>query len=197
MLKKIFVICFSLFVFLSVFYGLYALIDLVFGKTVGYLYAVGVVLYACAHLYRVGKNTKTLDEGLKVIREYGVIDGYRIHHIPDVSCMGMLWSVALTGPKFILIDDAFLALPENVRSFIINHEAGHLVLGHDGVKENALKRMLKIWMGKVMKIELEADAFAAERVGRDAAIEALTVMKSGKGVSKSELNNRIKALQTA
>lgn len=65
------------------------------------------------------------------------------------------------GKSEIMVDDEFNIAPKGVREFIIWHEIGHIDHHHTEY---------------LLEDELDADRFAAKKVGNDNAIEALKYM---------------------
>lgn len=93
----------------------------------------------------------------------------------------------------------FGLLDTGVQAFIILHELGHVVKGHiDGSRNCMEERMEFLKEGTaVQPIELEADAFAAEKVGIETAIDALKEMQKFVDISEAshEFDLRIAALE--
>ncbi len=80
------------------------------------------------------------------------------------------------------------------RDFVLAHEHGHIQLGHlsDGKGDTMVMHFLKRALGnkEVLNNEFAADAYAAERVGYDKAIQCLQYMKT-LGLYNKELDKRI------
>lgn len=96
-------------------------------------------------------------------------------------------------------DGWFLKMSEGTQKFIIAHELGHVIKGHtDGSRDNMAERNEFLKEGvAVQPIELEADAFAADEVGVETAINALKEIQRFVGVSEAsrEIELRIAALE--
>ena len=96
-------------------------------------------------------------------------------------------------------DGWFLKMSEGTQKFIIAHELGHVIKGHtDGSRDNMAERNEFLKEGvAVQPIELEADAFAADEVGIETAIDALKEIQRFVGVSEAsrEIELRIAALE--
>ena len=106
----------------------------------------------------------------------------------------------MAQPDFDVItipDDEDLAkYPSYVQDFLYLHEVGHIKLHKGKVsKGNLLKRLLISALGKVQDLELEADAYSANIVGKEVAIESLKWLLEQDGYKgNKEILNRIKAL---
>lgn len=80
-----------------------------------------------------------------------------------------------TGGATTVIDDGFFELPDSVQEFVLAHEAGHIALNH---RENVKDRYRILKEGGVYNNEVEADRYAAERIGLDEAIACLFYLKT-------------------
>lgn len=103
------------------------------------------------------------------------------------------------GSKKIVVDDSFFDMPVYVQKAILAHEEGHIVLNHfdDIDLLNKAKRSLVSATGHVQQVELDADLYAAKKVGKQDMINALSYLMAVKGVNVKELRNRIQALRSA
>ena len=98
----------------------------------------------------------------------------------------------------IVVDDAFLKLSEASQKAILAHEEGHVELGHiyKITQENVKERAREIKAGRVQAIELEADRYAADKVGEKVMIEALyELCDVFPLVNYLEIVRRVEALQ--
>jgi len=78
----------------------------------------------------------------------------------------------------IMIDDYFQLLDAFGVEFTLNHELGHIALKHHSdVIPTPYERKKTSLFGDVSKLELDADHYAAERIGYDKAILGLLNMK--------------------
>lgn len=132
-----------------------------------------------------------------------------------ILATGGLYALAgknLFGESQIFVSNELLTAPEHVQNFVVAHEQGHIELGHlpegqmsfgqlvEGQAKNML-RGVQGAIGQVDKRELEADAYAAEKVGVDNAIIALidikyaAIEKYGRTATIKEIDNRINALK--
>lgn len=90
---------------------------------------------------------------------------------------------------------------DDLAPFIIYHEVGHIELGHSNItKAQARTYMMKRAITQLWKVdqrELDADKFAASKIGKENAIKALELLREmRKGTStEREVKMRIKALQ--
>lgn len=97
----------------------------------------------------------------------------------------------------VVCTDAFLDWPEAVKEFAVAHELGHLSL-HSGIRADLDIRTLYAMLGECDPYELEADAYAAELVGGQKAIDGLRwlLKKYQKNSSAyNEILYRIRAIQ--
>ena len=102
----------------------------------------------------------------------------------------------------IITDSLFDLLPEFVQEFLLKHEEGHHIHGDlDAMlnnKRKAIVLLLLRCLGKTSKMELAADAYAADYVGYKMAIKSIEWIKNNTDIpflSKIELNSRIRALK--
>lgn len=83
------------------------------------------------------------------------------------------------------------------KDFVLMHELGHIKLGHlnDGKGDTFFVHHFKRALGNkdILNNEFAADAYAAERVGYDKAIQCLQYMKT-LGLDNKELDKRIAKL---
>lgn len=107
----------------------------------------------------------------------------------------------LDGQPMVVVDDDFYALPKGVQDFAFHHEVGHIKLGHLKHGVQMMKQRKKDFKaGRVQKEELEADRYAADQVGTDAAVAALFYLEShfrqlvGTCITTKELRRRAEAL---
>lgn len=155
----------------------------------GALIAVNVTKVLVSNI-RLGKQDLETVHGYSVMRDTGVM---KANYMRVASAM-----VFTDGSKRIVVDEFFFTLPAHAQRAILAHEEAHIVLGHlDNItKMNQAKRAMSSIKGGVQDIELEADAYAADKVGTEVMISALTSLLTIKGVNKKEIRSRINALQT-
>ena len=105
------------------------------------------------------------------------------------------------GESIIITNKLFDHFSFDTKKAVIQHEVGHHVLGH---LDNELSlmaynnlRSIYPFVGHVISIELEADAYAASVVGNECMINALKELKALFNLpdhAKKEIDLRIKAL---
>ena len=152
------------------------------------------------------KTVKVSVESIKMIQNASLF-AYPSEQIEDVDvivdngfvrktgCMiGISFKDTFSGINKIAIEEN---LPSYVKEFVLNHELGHIRLGHvdAAVRENQQQALYVIKRSLSRTIdsrELEADRFAYERVGRETSLKALMWMYE-KTLSK-EILKRVQAL---
>lgn len=90
----------------------------------------------------------------------------------------------------------------NFDKFILYHEVGHYMNGdiqkpvedEPVTLKSRLKLIKTILVGRDLKPELKADAYAASMIGRDVCVQALIKTLSIKGITKMEVYARIGTL---
>lgn len=100
------------------------------------------------------------------------------------------------GPFIVMTNKA---ISETLKSFLLAHEEGHIILGHlDSIKKgNLFKRILSAYFS-VQKIELEADTYAVKKLGKKEVVKALREFHNSEKLplsTKIELSKRIKAVK--
>lgn len=96
----------------------------------------------------------------------------------------------------VYVDNRFRQMSKSTQYGILCHEMGHRHHGHVAEKGYAIKRLLHIMRGEVLKMELEADNYAASVIGINEMIEALQEMCTYvHGFSRKEVKLRIKQLE--
>lgn len=100
-------------------------------------------------------------------------------------------AVVLNGTTEVFTDDQFRKMSPSTQKAILAHEMGHYKCGHTPSITYQIDRLKAIMQGKVLEMELEADAYACKVVGAWNMINALEELKGVKGISKKELNLRI------
>ena len=100
-----------------------------------------------------------------------------IKHFSQADFMMMLQGIDIAGvgknyeDDFVMVyNEKFLSLDKATQDFIFLHEVGHCQLGH--LEQMTIEEMT----GRVLAFEYEADAYAAEFLGKGAAIKALVKM---------------------
>lgn len=111
-----------------------------------------------------------------------------------MNTLGSIAVVTSTGDVFV--DNTFKRLSDNAQSFVLHHEMGHVTLKHNGGPAYQLNRLMKVLSNHVLDIELEADKWAMDHVGKDIAIQGLKEMRSLTidPISRREITFRINAL---
>lgn len=99
------------------------------------------------------------------------------------------------GSKRIVVDDYFFLLDDISQRAVLAHEEGHMVLGHlDTPNIDPTERHQYAARGEVHPTELEADAYAASKVGVEDVVHMLTELCTLPGItpaSEKELHNRM------
>ena len=97
----------------------------------------------------------------------------------------------------VYTDVHFRNMSKSTQKAILAHEIGHCKCNHTAIPIIYIyNRLIHILKGKVLSIELEADAYAANVVGKENMIKALLELKQYlKGVSAKEIDLRIKAIK--
>ena len=100
-----------------------------------------------------------------------------IKHCSQADFMMMLNGIDIAGvgknyeDDFVMVyNEKFLSLDKATQDFIFLHEVGHCQLGH--LEQMTIEEMT----GRVLAFEYEADAYAAEFLGKGAVIKALVKM---------------------
>lgn len=95
----------------------------------------------------------------------------------------------------IFCNNKFMELAEDIRHIVFEHEIGHKVYQH--TSEHNMPSILELFgfKGKYLQQEMEADAYAAAIVGKDAVIRALKcVVKDYPLLSRLLVQYRFNAL---
>lgn len=131
------------------------------------------------------------------IKQY---EGMHVYHSNDILVVvagvfpeqaGIVICQFGAGDIGIVVNDGFLKLPQELQMAGYAHEQGHYEL-HHSLHLKLYQKMLKT--RTYMKQEYEADAYAANKVGKQAVLQLLHHFKQLKGVSQTEMNNRINAI---
>ena len=102
----------------------------------------------------------------------------------------------INGTNEVYVDNRYRNMSVSTQYAILCHEMGHRYHNHASKKGYAMARIKHVMYGQVLKMELEADAYAASVVGTDAMITALQELGSYlHGISKKEINLRINYLR--
>ncbi len=102
------------------------------------------------------------------------------------------------GVDRIFVDDEFFKLSPESQEAMLLHEQGHLVFGHidkiaSSRRNNALDRIRASKTG-VQDIELEADFYAASKIGFPQMARALSEMLQVVSINSREVTRRIEIL---
>lgn len=107
-------------------------------------------------------------------------------------------SIAVVMGTDVYTDVHFRNMSKPTQKAILAHEMGHCKCNnHTPIPIiYTYDRLIHILKGKVLSMELEADAYAANVVGKENMIKALLELKQYlKGVSAKEIDLRIKAIK--
>jgi hypothetical protein len=105
-------------------------------------------------------------------------------------------AVVLKGTTEVYTDAQFRKMSKSTQRAILAHEMGHYKHKHNPGLTYQLDRLKSVMNNKVLKMELEADAYACGIVGPWQMIEALKELSTIKGVSKKELKLRINYIKS-
>jgi hypothetical protein len=101
----------------------------------------------------------------------------------------------IPGTTEVFTDAQFRRMSLSTQMAILAHELGHFKCQHKVDLLYSIKRPMAIMRGRVLKVELEADEYACNIVGSQIMISALEEMKKIPGISKKELNLRIRYIK--
>ena len=106
-------------------------------------------------------------------------------------------SIAVVMGTDVYTDVHFRNMSKPTQKAILAHEMGHCKCNHTPIPIiYTYDRLIHILKGKVLSMELEADAYAANVVGKENMIKALLELKQYlKGVSAKDIDLRIKAIK--
>jgi len=143
---------------------------------------------------------KVYERGLSVVYSKCFEGRVVIIDHPSMEKVNLKVSAALPDGR-IVVDEHFIILPTEMKKFFLYHELGHHDLGHineENVQGRIKKRKSMALDGKVSEEELQADAYAARRVGTNTAINSLKyVLDNLQNIEIGELILRIKHLKLA
>ena len=124
--------------------------------------------------------------GKKYKWEQAQIDGVLYYKANDYikSTKGMYaMATRSDSGNIILTDNLFEKLSENGKRFVLYHELGHIkngdlskVMTEKQAENIRRKRIKKILRNQVLDLELNADAFAVKKMGKELAIKGLNEM---------------------
>lgn len=104
-------------------------------------------------------------------------------------------AVVLNGTTEVYTDAQFRKMSKDTQYAILCHEMGHYKHNHIPGKSYTINRIKAITKGRVLKMELEADAYAASIVGTSNMRKALyELTKYTHGMARKEIYLRIKYL---
>lgn len=104
--------------------------------------------------------------------------------------------IAIVMGTNVFTDVHFRNMSKSTQKAILAHEMGHYKCNHTPSITYTYDRLIHILKGKVLSMELEADAYAANVVGKENMIKALLELKQYlKGISAKEIDLRIKAIK--
>ena len=116
------------------------------------------------------------------------------------TCLNRVGGCAIVSPETntVIVEDSFRRLSENGKRFVLLHELGHIKHKDVAGSLYALKRIAFLFKGKVLQMELDADDYAVETMGKEDAIKGIKEL--GKiGIfglaGKFEIYLRVKAIK--
>lgn len=129
-----------------------------------------------------------------------IIDDTELHvsYNPYIQLFtNSIGSIAVVMGANVYTDVHFRNMSKSTQKAILAHEMGHYKCNHTPIPIiYTYDRLTHILKGKVLSMELEADAYAANIIGKENMIKALLELKQYlKGVSAKEINLRIKAIK--
>ena len=96
----------------------------------------------------------------------------------------------------VYVDNRYRNMSTSTQYAILCHEMGHRYYNHVAKKDYAINRIKHVIHGNVLKMELEADTYAASIIVTNAMISALQELATYlHGISKKEINLRINYLR--
>lgn len=105
-------------------------------------------------------------------------------------------AVIINGTTEVVIDAQFRKMSNNTQYAILCHEMGHRKNNHIVGITYMFDRIKAVIGGKVLSMELEADAYAVSIMGKVNVINALRELAAySHGLSRKEFIYRIKAIQ--
>lgn len=112
------------------------------------------------------------------LSEYAVYDSTPLVDDVLIACVAYCKK---TKCPIIVLHEFFEELPENAKNFIIHHEVSHLrnseyFTNKSDADEYKKQRIDYINKNEVQPSELVADSFAADSIGKDEALEALSFL---------------------
>lgn len=105
-------------------------------------------------------------------------------------------AVVINGTTEVYTDAQFRKMNPSTQKAILAHEMGHYKCNHKPGLTYQFDRIKAIMHGRVLPMELEADAYACKVVGPWEMIDALQELSTIKGVSKKELRLRINHIKS-
>ena len=136
-------------------------------------------------------------EGSNIVK---VVDNLLIH---SLGCCLASAQKSWGGSYMIVTDDVFNKCPRYVKEFIVNHEIGHIKLGHleTTARSQWIYLIKRAFGGKTSKAfmnELAADQFSAAEIGYDKALHALGYMANHFNlgtIGNAEIRKRMRHIQ--
>lgn len=119
------------------------------------------------------------------------INGITVYYLYNpFAVMGTGNSVACTftdriTQAVIFVDDDFMSMSDDTKSFIIGHELGHIELRHTYV----------IGSNRNLDFEKAADAYSCNLFGKEIGIKAIKELRSVIGFKFKEYRPRLKAIK--
>lgn len=104
-------------------------------------------------------------------------------------------AMVINGTTEVYTDTHYRNMSTDTQRAILAHELGHYKHNHKAGTTYQLDRIKAIMNGRVLPMELEADAYACSIVGPNNYIKALKELATVKGVSKKEIKLRIQAIR--
>ena len=139
-----------------------------------------------------------------------------IHYVPDINKLGAIGAALMHNvfkfckKDYIIVDEYYMNMPEEIQKAMIAHELGHWRLGH--LKNKGIRTVWSncIQMGIMLKgsmdeqeallrytllnrdytQELEADAYAVKRCGQHGVLALLVAFNTLTGGTNDEVHKR-------
>lgn len=176
--------------------------------TINFIAIESIVFINSYRIYKKKFKNDNINDFLSLMSPYymefckGFYYKNKIIYISDklVYKAGCKLSMATTDGN-IFVDNDFFNLSENAKTFILEHELGHLKdFNNNKYKPSKLNNLFRIIVALfgVQKSEQSADKNSVEIIGKENAVKALEEIKnifSNSFINKHEIKNRIKLIE--
>lgn len=105
-------------------------------------------------------------------------------------------ALIINGTTEVYVDAQFRNMSRNTQNAILCHEMGHRKNAHNPGITYMFDRIKAVLNGKVLPMELEADAYAVSIIGKNNMISALKELATHThGLTRKEFFYRVKAIE--